>query len=144
MSKLETMIAVSFSITAAITNQMRRSVITASGKRDQLQQRLRDRVQQAEDDRRLEQIAPVEPIVMSGNATRIASTIALATNDQNRDCTRHMVARFYAAALARTCRDDRVRARRYGGHSTDLDRHPAPSRAYARDAVPATVLPAEI
>ena len=44
--------------------------------------------------------APGEPIVMSGKATRMARTIALATKDQKRDSTRHTVARFYAAAFA--------------------------------------------
>ena len=89
MSKLGTMIAVSFSIAAATTNQMSRSVITASGS-----------VMSFRSGLTIVLSSPGEPIVMSGKATRMARTIALATKDQKSDSTRHTVARFYAAAFA--------------------------------------------
>ncbi len=99
MSKLGTMIAVSFSIAAATTNQISRSVITASGSVMSFRSGLTI-VLSSPNTTAASTSAPGEPIVMSGKATRMARTIALATKDQKSDSTRHTVARFYAAAFA--------------------------------------------
>ena len=118
MSKLGTMIAVSFSISAATPNQIRRSVIDGERERDQLQERLDDRVQEAEDDRRLEQVArrPDRDLSEDGDHDREDDRVRDERPEERlRPATRWRDSNSVAGRGTRTLGTPRLRRRSRGG-----------------------------